>query len=222
MDGFGSLFIPKLEGFIIMNVYNTSNHERYTVGLSSLNETAFSRMVACGHRVVSIKEYTDTKFRINTECTSGVEGGRNICQGFMHFTIKNKEVNLYLAHFDHTHTCAISSRFEGGTVESTKPNNAPLRAIIDGAKVIAKSEIEKKERKLSSREAGYDEDTRFELIDEDTPSELIFELIEDTPFELMRAKNILKSLEKLETLFASNETSSSDYQLPQYCPCILL
>ena len=205
-----------------MNVYNTSNHERYTVGLSSLNETAFSRMVACGHRVVSIKEYTDTKFRINTECTSGVEGGRNICQGFMHFTIKNKEVNLYLAHFDHTHTCAISSRFEEGTVESTKPNNAPLRAIIDGAKVIAKSEIEKKERKLSSREAGYDEDTRFELIDEDTPSELILELIEDTPFELIRAKSILKSLEKLETLFASNETSSSDYQLPQYCPCILL
>ena len=205
-----------------MNVIDTSNYERVTVGLSSLNETAFSRMVACGHRVVSIKEYTDTKFRINTECTSGVEGGRNICQGFMHFTIKNKKVNLYLAHFDHTHTCAFSSGFERGTVESTEPNNTSLQEIIDGAKIIVKSEIEKKERKLSSREADYDEDTRFELIDEDTPFELMLELIEDTPFELIRAKNILESLEKLETLFASNETSSSDYQLPQYCPCILL
>lgn len=205
-----------------MNVNNTSNYERDTVGLSSLNETAFSRMVACDHRVVSIKEYTDTKFRINTECTSGVEGGRNICQGFMHFTIKNKEVNLYLAHFDHTHTCAFSSGFERGTVESTEPNNTSLQAIIDGAKVIVKSEIEKKERKLSSREAGYDQYTRFELIDEDTPFELMLEIIEDTPFELIRAKNILESLEKLETLFASNETSSSDQQLPQYYPCILL
>lgn len=185
-----------------MNVNNTSNYERYTVGLSSLNETAFSKMVACGHRVVSIKEYNDTKFQINTECTSGVHSGRNICKGFMFFTIKNKEVNLYLAHFDHTHVCAISSRFEGGTVESTEPNTTPLRAIIDGAKVIAKSEIEKEGHMLSmGREAGDDE---------------------VSPFELMRAKWILESLEKLETLFALNETSSSDQQLPQYCPCILL
>ena len=175
-----------------MNVDNTSNYGRNTAGLSSLNETAFTRMVACGHRVVSIDKFTNNKFRVNTECTSGVGHGSNICQGFMHFSIKHKEVNLYLAHFDHTDRCVDESPFERDTVENAESNNTSLRAIIDGAKAIANSEIKKENDKLSrihSRKTGY---------------------VPATPYGLMRANKIFESVEKLESLFVLSETSSSD------------
>ena len=180
-----------------MNVDNTSNHRQYTVGLSPLNKTAFSRMLASGHRVVSIDKLTNSNFIVKTECTSGVESSRNNCKGYMHFSIEHKEVKLYLAHFEHTDNCTyftrkrgIKSGFEKNTVTNTEPNSTSLRAIIDEAKEIANSEVEKEEDERSqSRAAGC---------------------ALKTPYGLMRASAILASIETLESLFALNETSLSD------------
>lgn len=179
-----------------MNVDNTSNHRQHTVGLSPLNKTAFSRMLACGHRVVSIDKLTNSNFLVNTECTSGIKSGRDSCKGYMHFYIKHKEVKLYLARFEHTDNCTYfapkrgMSVFEQDTVTNTEPNSTSLRAIIDDAKGIANSDVKKEEDELSqSREAGYAQKTNFGL---------------------MRVYKILRSVEELESLIALNETPSSD------------
>ncbi|USE35837.1 hypothetical protein [Endozoicomonas sp. SCSIO W0465] len=161
-----------------MNVVSTGNLDKNTLGLSSLNENAFSIMVACGHRVVSIEQQTASKFQVNTTCTSS--NRYESCEGFMQFSISNIGVNLYLGKFNHADTCSS----ESVVIEDIESDNTSWREVIVNAKSLANSELSNEcEKRKQVVESGYDYPC--------------------TPHELLTAKKIVRSIETLESMLDS-------------------
>ncbi len=118
------------------------SQQNNTLSLNGLNPQAFELMAICGHRVVSIKEESSSKFKVNTECTNGIRDySHKPCKGFMQFRIKQTGTELYLGKFDHHERCQeqTSSGLLGGdkkgsselkslpTDKSDSPRSAPAR-----------------------------------------------------------------------------------------------
>ena len=164
---------PRAEG------YDTV-FDSHTAGLGPLNNEAFKKMVAFGHKVVSIKRKTSTKFSVHTGCITGVQGSSG-CEGIMDFSITKTGVNLTYGNFEHCGECRSQTYYAPErAIEDIESNNSSYRAVIESARAMAKSLISEELKELEeARKLGYDE---------------------HTPYELSRAYGLLDGVNMLESL----------------------
>lgn len=121
---------------------NFTDLDRQTMGLGPLNEEAFSEMVLCGHRVVSIElEEGSSRLLVNTGCNSR-EFGSAGCKGFMEFSITPVGANLIKGEFSHFRSCFARQEHHYESlkrIEAIGANNNSYVTIIRNAKKIANS-----------------------------------------------------------------------------------
>lgn len=167
---------PRAEGHDI-------SFDRHTAGLGPLNNEAFKKMIAFGHKVVSIEQKTSTKFSVHTGCITRVQG-HSRCKGIMDFSITKTGVNLTYGNFEHCDECRSQTYYAPQRkIEDIESNNSSYRAVIESAKVMAESVIKEEERNQEdARRSGYDE---------------------HTPIEHMRACQLLDGITTLESLLNS-------------------
>lgn len=154
--------------------------DSHTAGLAPLNNEAFKNMVAFGHKVVSIKQKTPTKFSVHTGCITRVQG-HSKCEGIMDFSVTKTGVNLTYGNFEHCDECRSQTYYAPErTIEDIESNNSSYRAVIESARAMAKSLISEELKELEeARKLGYDE---------------------HTPYELSRANGLLDGINMLESL----------------------
>ena len=124
------------------STFNFTDLDRQTMGLSPLNEEAFSEMVLCGHRVVSIEpEEGSSRLRVNTGCNSR-EFGSASCKGVMEFSITPVGLYLIRGEFNHSQSCFARQdhHYESRKrIEAIGADNNSYVTIIRNAKKIANS-----------------------------------------------------------------------------------
>ena len=137
--------------------------DRHTAGLGPLNNEAFKKMIAFGHKVVSIKQKTSTKFSVHTGCITRVQG-HSRCKGTMDFSITKTGVNLTYGNFEHCYECLSQTYYAPErAIEDIESNNSSYRAVIESAKAMADARIEEENKYLEdARTSGYDEHTPLE------------------------------------------------------------
>lgn len=92
---------------------------------------------------------TPSKFKIGTECTSGVKDFRHsVCEGYMQFMIKPTGVNLYIGVFPHHDKCPKHTDIIPVT-EDIDANDGNFKTSwqkpIESAKQYAQRQVEQEE-----------------------------------------------------------------------------
>ena len=159
----------------------------YLSSLDDINPQAFALMKFCGHRVVSVERETPSKFKINTECKSGVKNyDHEFCKGLMQFKINKTGTALYLGKFNHHEKCCEKTNMQPSVIEDIEMSRDDFKEcwpqMINEAKSAAKAKLQRTIQDRGAEKESHD-------------------VVPFSAYEMHQASQLVDSIENLESQF---------------------